>query len=450
MIADSIVMGGGMTGIVAAYILAKEGRSVALLEPRSEIGGVNSGREWEGFCLDFGCHLFGNESDISTGALLDLMDGEVVPVHVRFASILNGRRTDGFELPALDSLDPSAQSKILHELIFATAQPSPSAPRTLEQLLIDRYGPTATAILDACLQKNLLISARELAPEAISATTFRRLRIVPDSMADLLKQLPALDERIARGSAEDPMRFYRNHVSLYPHRSFYPATRGMLGFAERARRKLEALGIRIITGAEPTGLELAEQIAIRAGERTFLARDLVWTLGLGRLEPLLGGGNRIAEASYAVPMVLYYFDIDKEQETGTTYVNSFDSNDLVFRASAPGSYGPETCPAGRSYVCCEVPTSLESPVWANPEAFGQRVWEEIVRFGLATGEPRASLIQKAKSSYKAPRADFYEKSELLTARLAREKRLVVPAEWLFSTTRTILELIPRLREETAA
>ncbi len=447
---DCIVFGGGMTGIVTAYLLAREGREVTLVEPRGGLGGVNTGRLWEGFCLDFGCHLFGNESDVSTSLLLDLMDGEVVPVDVVFASILGGKRTEGFELPALDSLGEELSARILKEVIAAASRAPGPAPKNLRDLLIDRYGPTAASILETCLQKVFPVPASELAPEAIHATTFRRIKIVPDAMADLLKQLPALDERIARGSADDPMRFYRNQVRLYPHRSFYPKSRGMLGFAERATRKLKTMGVRIVTGAEPKGLELDPRVVLDVGTEKLSADELIWTTGLGRLEHLFGGTSGIIDASQTVPMVLYYFDIDKRQETGVSYVNSFDREDLVFRASAPGLYGPETCPSGRSYICCEVPTSLESNAWNDPSLCTQRVWDEVLRFGVATGEPARTFIQKSKTSYKAPRADFQERSAWLSARLARESRIWAPPEWAFSTTRTILELVPRVRGERAA
>lgn len=448
---DCIVFGGGMTGIVAAFLLAQEGRKVTIVEPRGGLGGVNTGRVWEGFCLDFGCHLFGNESDVSTSVLLDLMDGEVVPVDVVFASILGGKRTEGFELPALDSLGEEVSARILKEVIAAASSAAGPPPKNLKELLIDRYGPTAASILDSCLQKVFPVPASELAPEAIHATTFRRIKIVSNEMADLLKQLPALDERIARGSSDDPMRFYRNQVRLYPHRSFYPKSRGMLGFAERATRKLEALGVHIVTGSEPTGLGLGhEHVTLELGAEKLTAEELIWTAGLGRLEPLFGGTSGIIHASQSVPMVLYYFDIDKRQETGTSYVNSFDREDLVFRTSVPGLYGPETCPPERSYVCCEVPTSLDSDVWNDPSRFTPRIWDEVLRFGVATGEPGRTFIQKAKTSYKAPRADFGERSAWLSHRLSREPRVWAPPEWAFSTTRTILELIPRIRGERAA
>src|SRR5690348_12327671 len=111
-----IVVGGSMTGIVSAYLLRKAGHNVTLLEGKRGLGGVSSGLTWQGFALDFGCHLFGNEADESTAILLDLLNGDVVPVEVKFASVLNGKRTEGFELPGLDSFGEDVSAKILLEL----------------------------------------------------------------------------------------------------------------------------------------------------------------------------------------------------------------------------------------------------------------------------------------------------------------------------------------------
>lgn len=448
-----IVVGGSMSGIVSAYLLARDGHEVTLVEGKRGLGGVSSGLEWQGFSLDFGCHLFGNESDESTEVLLDLMGGEVIPVDVRFASVLNGKRTEGFELPGLDSFGEDVSARILLELMQANLASWP-APRSLRELLEQRYGKTASNLLDRALGKVFPARAEELAPEAVNATTFGRIKAVSDDVARLLKKLPLLDARLAAGSQDDPMRYYRDHVRLYPHRSFYPARGGMRGFVTSATRKLEQMGVRLCFESEIEALEpssSARATRVRTSKHGELEADSVlWTTGLGRLEPLLGGDNDIASATCNVPMVLYYFAIPKGAETGYTYVNSFDRDDLVFRAAVPGHYGRENCPEGQSYVCCEVPTSLEREEWQAPERFTERVWQEAVRLGVATGEPLATRVQKTPVSYKAPRRDFADKSELLRARVAREPALIVTDEWAFSTTRTVLQVRQMLRERSAA
>lgn len=445
-----IVVGASMSGIISAYLLAQAGHTVTLLESKKAIGGVNSGLSWQGFSLDFGCHLFGNESDESTQVLLDLMGGEVVPVDVRFASIMNGRRTEGFELPALDSFGKDVSARILLELLEANLA-THAPPGNLRQLLEQRYGATASSFLEGALHKVFRLPAEQLAPEAINATTFGRIKAVSDEVARLLKKLPLVDARLAAGSQDDPMRYYRERVKLYPHRSFYPARDGMRGFVDSAARRLEALGVRILLESEPAGLELAEQVRLSTSKHGQLEADaVIWTTGLGRLEPLLGGDNDIASATRHVPMVLYYFAIPKTAETGYSYVNSFDADDMVFRASVPGAYGRLNCPEGQSYVCCEVPTELERDEWREPERFVRQVWDEVLRFGVARGEPLAHRLQKTPVSYKAPRRELWDKSALLRAKLSREPRLLLTDEWSFSTTRTVLEIQRLLRERHAA
>jgi phytoene dehydrogenase-like protein len=431
-----------MTGIVAAYLLAKQGHDVCLVERGKGIGGVNDSLVHKGYYFDFGCHLFGNESDQVTEILLDLLGGQALPVEVRFASIVNGHKTEGFELVALDSYGPDTVERVLLELIVACTEQH-TEPRDLSELLRARYGARASELLDLALQKQFRVAARELAPEAINATTFGRIKLLGDAAAMLLKGVPALDERLAAGSQHDPMLFYRERVKAYPHRSFYPMQHGMRGFVESASERLMQLGVRILTGADIERLDSgAGSVDLWTQPHGRLSADrLLWTAGLGWLERLLGIEGTIASQTCGVPMLLYYFAITKQQETGYSYVNSYDLADRVFRASVPGAYGRDNCPKGMSYVCCEVPTELTSPVWAEPPAFAASVWQEAVRFGVARGEPEDLLIKTIPISYKAPRQGFRAQSAALRTRVAGDARLFTTDEWAFSTRRTVQKLL---------
>jgi hypothetical protein len=141
-----------------------------------------------------------------------------------------------------------------------------------------------------------------------------------------------------------------------------------------------------------------------------------------------------------VPMVLYYYAIQKDQETGYSYVTSYDANDAVYRASVPGSYGKDNCPAGKSYVCCEVPVNSDDALWQSPEASASRIWQEAVRFGVVRGEPQDSLIKRARVSYKAPLKTFWSESHPVRAAIDACPRIVVSDEWRFSIRRTIQHL----------
>ena len=51
---DTIIIGGGLSGIYAAFLLAKKKRSLVLLEARSRVGGRILSPEHQGFFADLG------------------------------------------------------------------------------------------------------------------------------------------------------------------------------------------------------------------------------------------------------------------------------------------------------------------------------------------------------------------------------------------------------------
>lgn len=432
-------MGGGFGGIVAAYLLAREGRQVTLVDRRG-LGGIAGGVSWEGFSLDLGCHIFGNSSNHTTEILLDLLGGEALPVQMNFASRFGGKVLEGFELPDLSAVASSAQM-ILEIAQAASEEHLP--PETLSQLLLQRFGSTAAQASTTAFKKIYQVDPAEIAPQAIHATCFKRVRVVDDATASVLKESKALDELIAAGSQADPMRFYQA-CTRYPHRAFYPSKQGMRGFVNAARERLEALGVRFVLGEEIVGLDLESGVRLTTSEGLVQADQCLWTAGLASLETTYLQTSTLAGTSHGVAMVLYYFDIDPSQEGPYSYVNSFEHSDLVFRASLPGKYGQGTnCPPGRSYLCCEVPTTTDSEIFASPDAHVDAVWQDASCFGAVRGQRGRYQTLKTPVSYKIPRADFYSLAAPIRQRLAPLQALSISDEWAF-TKNLIVENISKL------
>lgn len=53
-----IILGAGITGLVTAWKLAKEGYEITLIEKESTVGGVAGTIDWDGFKFDYGAHHF--------------------------------------------------------------------------------------------------------------------------------------------------------------------------------------------------------------------------------------------------------------------------------------------------------------------------------------------------------------------------------------------------------
>ncbi len=75
---DAIIVGAGISGLLATLSLAKEGKSVLLLEKEKEIGGICRSYGIEGYRIDTGPHII---TRLKTGPLRVLMDKyfDVVP-----------------------------------------------------------------------------------------------------------------------------------------------------------------------------------------------------------------------------------------------------------------------------------------------------------------------------------------------------------------------------------
>ncbi|MGI9388811.1 MAG: NAD(P)-binding protein, partial [Boseongicola sp.] len=57
---DVLVVGGGFRSIVAAWGLARQGETVALVETGAKIGGFMSPINWDGHWIDKGPQFFDN------------------------------------------------------------------------------------------------------------------------------------------------------------------------------------------------------------------------------------------------------------------------------------------------------------------------------------------------------------------------------------------------------
>ncbi|MDJ0677010.1 MAG: NAD(P)-binding protein [Calothrix sp. MO_167.B42] len=444
-----LIVGGGFRGIIGAYLLASQGKEVVLIERIPHLGGVLYSANWKGFYLDKGCHLFDNNSDITTSILMDILQGEVEPVSVRYASIINGIKTDGIAIPNLATYGEKSVQNILNELLAVLDKPNSSCTN-LQEKLDARFGETASNYLASAAYKMYRTAAAELDADAFPLTPFRRIKFLDDSIANVLKESPTLDERIAASSQNDPMKYYRDSAQTYSFRNFYPKEHGLRGFCEKAKQRLEELGVTTIMGygIEKLNFTSSQATVILSNGEEISGDRILWTAGIEPMGKLLGYSEEISKYIHHVPMVLYYFVIPKDMEGQYTYLHNFQQEDIFFRASVPGSYGIKTCPAGLSYVCCEVPTTLNSPQWHSPEDFVELVWKELQQYEVVReGRPLDTLTVKTPTSYKMPKVGYQDIITKITDSLKTEHRIIGADQWDFSKNDIINSLQNVLKEE---
>ena len=417
------MVGGGFAGICAAYLLSRGGLRVTLCERGRRLGGVMNGFEWNGFRLDLGCQLLDNKAPDAAKIFLDLLDGEIEPVDHAIASITKGRKTEGIEHPDLAAYGEQVCRSILCEIVEAAAQPEPSRAPNLRRRFEMRYGATAAGIVSEIVEDLFGVAAESLADEALFFTPFRRIRFLDDPQALLLKQIDVLDQRIiASNIYETGLEGVKSHV-------FYPRVGGMRGFFERASERIGELGTECVFESKVADLDVRDDgVRVTLDDDQAIEADrLFWSAGLTELAGLLDlpEAATLRETISPVPTVMFFFSITESQQGPYCYVHDFDPDDLIFRGSTPGAYGRETCPPGLSYACAELFTTLDSAVWAAPEALSGRVWDELLHHGVVTdGKPIDCLIKKSPvSNWRLPRPGFAESREAVKRRSAQLPRL---------------------------
>jgi protoporphyrinogen oxidase len=430
-----VIVGGGIAGMLAAYYLGKQHKQITLIERAPTMGGVLNSFEWQDCVCDLGCHLFGNDQNISTELILDIFDNEVVPLNVNVSSIFNGKLTDGYELPDLSQLAKTEISTILYELIERASIAQIGHHQSLKDLIITRYGSTVQQNLAQITQKMFGLDMAEIASSAFPATPFRRLKLLNEKSSLLLKQIPALDSLLAT----------KNQSPAQP-RAYYPKYGGVKSFVDKATQKLDDLKIDICLGTNIDYINFkAKTLSIHNKEIPF--DRLIWAAGASNLSQHLDVPFDSDEMIHKTPMVLFYYKIKKALEGPYDYIHNYDEKPLFFRASQPGKYGVNNCPAGYSYICVECTTNTKSDIWSQPEKFVDKIWEELQELQFINqGQYDIFTIKQAPVSYKVPKLAYNGFIKKINQKISKYPWLYLSDEFAFTKGGIVMKLIEEIKQ----
>lgn len=443
------VVGGGFKGIVTAKYLANQGAKVVLIEQGKKLGGIHFSIPWDGFQLDLGCHVFSNENDITTNLIFDLLGEKPNGLNPRVKSVFNGIHTEGIECPDFTHLPSSQHLECLLDFLKSAAQLGdstlkPDLKKDLEVYLTSRYGIKLSELLEKALQKILRTQAKNISSVAFSAIPARRVNLVEPAIASLLKQLPNIDELLLNPSPDNAMRYVMKNANEFKYRCFYPLHGGMGAFAKSAKRHLDEIGVqvKVETSIQQVVKEKDDSLTLHLSDSSSLAcSEVFWTSGAHALAKCMDLDIDLSKHILNIPMVLFYFDVPEEAVGEYSWVQDFDTTDLIYRASAPSTYGSGTAPEGRAYVLAEVLTDIDSDIYQNSEAYIQKIWEEVVGLGVASGKiPDHHKILKTPVSYKFPASDFHLKKAALDSCLTEYGRIHLFDEWVFGKAASVNEI----------
>ncbi|MGJ3258677.1 MAG: FAD-dependent oxidoreductase [Rhodospirillales bacterium] len=449
MTLNVLVAGGGFRGIISAYFLRKRGCNVTLVERAPFLGAVLWPLEWKeyGLILDKGCHLFGSGDPVNDDVMLDFLGDNFESHELKVAAAFNGGTTPDTVVPDLTRLPGDQPARVLRETIEAAARnPDAAGAATLAEYLSVRFGPTAAAALGPVCDKMTAARSGELAPGALSTTLGQRVKITDDDIANMLKQLGPLDDRIAASNVHDPYKYLETSNPKLPHRHFYPKKGGTGALPRAAQAYLESAGcdIRLGTSIEAFRADgRGVSVKIDDDERDF--DYMVWALDMGPLSQVALGEDLVSAKVHKSPMALYYFLTPAEEIGPLSYIQDYDIDHLTFRVSRAGVYSNQILPDGNTYVCSEVVTPMGSELWETPEAFSAQVWAEARTLGMVKGDaPLDTYVQKTPVSYKHEKIGFADVSQTVAAEIEKLSSRVIITDPMVLGYAAIMEMLDRV------
>jgi len=139
--APILIIGGGLTGLVAAERLEQAGASAVVLEREAEPGGACRSLEADGYVFDYTGHLLHVARTETEAYLAELGVWDRLTVHERRAAVVIGGRTTPYPVQInTHGLAPDVRRDCLLGFVQAWARDGGEEPADFRAWVLDRFG----------------------------------------------------------------------------------------------------------------------------------------------------------------------------------------------------------------------------------------------------------------------------------------------------------------------
>lgn len=399
MAARFIILGGGISGLAAAWRLVERGVEVDLLEAAPAVGGL-AGTQVEGdFFLDIGPHSFFSDDAQIEKAVLALFTRRPAARSRTVKLFYQGRYID-YPLTAKAALlqmglasGIQAAASYAREKLRPRRLPAADSEESVRDWAIRSFGEHLyQSFFKPYTEQFWLISCEELSATAIPEQT--RL-----SFAAALRLL--LRRKAGRGGTSLIER------EMLPT---YSPERGFFEIAEGIAAKVSARGGRVHRGCRATAVELRRGNGVRveyqsagmereiAGDHVISTVPLPLLIGILRPHPPAEARAAADRLEYRSLVVLGMLT-RKERVLGCSYLYQLDRP--YNRLFEMKSFSARSSPPGFNIVGAEIPCLRGSDLWSSTkEELFERCAGNLAADGFLTpGDVERLLLARASHAY---------------------------------------------------
>ena len=322
MSSKTVVIGGGIAGITAAYFERLAGRQVVMIEADSRVGGLLKSDFGFDRYFDYGTHVY---SETGVSELDNFLFSTCNENNCNFHEVLwNGNYFNGI----LSSKNAYVDTSVLNETDYyrgcveLLSSADSNQKNDLRSFLTDRFGETFyQCIFKDVVRKMFGIPAEQLSTYSSNLFEFERVLAFDDATTKRLAQIDSLNSKLG---------FHTKGVA--PTKKFYPKREGVGWLVSELINKLEQLDVDVQTSVKIESINEQDgnirEVITDCG--IFEVDRLLWTLPRVLLMRIIGENPNSAPITHR-NTGLFDFVFQSPLNSDLLYINVYDTDFLSCR-----------------------------------------------------------------------------------------------------------------------
>ncbi len=388
-----VVVGGGISGLSLAGMLAEAGVPSVVIEREDRAGGLARSFTYDDFTFDVGPHRFHTDDDKVEDYISRVLgdDLRTIPREswVRF-------KGEFYPWP----LHPS--------FVMLKFPPSIAAGALLD--VVSLMQPDVVSFKDQIVN----MYGETLYRHFFEGYSAKFLGIVPElthpDWASTGIDRAIIDSRLKMKNLRDLL-----FSLIFPRRGpetrfIYPAG-GCEQFVRNMAAQYEANGGELLCGRAVDALETdgGRITAVRVGDRSFTPSVVVWTGTVHSLAECLELDH--PDLRYRA-LVCYNLALSEGVSIGFQWCYHGAPDVIFSRVSVPANFDASNTPTGKRSICVEVTCDEEDALYADPESQLDRLIYDLKREGLLRADREVTQVHTERFPWSYPIYKFDYKQKL--------------------------------------
>ena len=420
-----MVLGGGPSGLSAAWELSNSGFNVTIIEKESQVGGLcrtityQDLRSQQDFRFDFGGHRFISRNKNLIQSIFDLMGDELLCLERKSAIRLQGK-TYRYPLSFRDiatKMSPGLSLRAMADYLKITLSPhvNRQAETSFEAWVLQRFGQTLYEIFFQGYTKKVW----GIPPDALSADwAVQRIPVL--TFRDIIRELTGGTKRKHEAYAKQ----------------FYYPKKGIGQIFELIARETSQNGATMHLNAKACGISVENHVVkgvsfVKGDHQQTIDCDyLISTIPLPELASMVApeirfkGANGSGLRFRSVRFLNILVDQPMISENTWTYVP--EEKYLMTRIQEPKLRSPHNAPPGKTSLMLEIPCDYGDATWcADEKTLFKRAFKDLSALGIHIGPHVMDYFSSyAKHGYPVYHLGYRKEVSALLQQIAPCKNLI--------------------------